>query len=395
MTPRPSRSRHQTTTASKPEACEQVGPPARAARLALLRRRARQDPDRHRAADVRLRRLPAVGHRHRDRPCAEQAREPVRAARRRRRETSTSAPTTRRADDDAHASPCRRSTPDVEPGDHDEPSPTATSLASRRPRSRPSPRHRSTRTSRRSSAARRSPSSRSPRSARSAATIVRRARACRTTTSRRARVTTPTRRCPASSATPRSPATARPSAHPFRHIDQLAPGDQIIVTMFTGDRFVYEVASTEIVGPDDYYVVTTTDPTVAELTLTSCDPMYTARNRIAVHAFLVALRVRPCRRADVLRPRSERQRELRLPVSTRRSRPESTDASASAGDVATVDNGLGRDDRLRRRRRRRRPTTEPVRGHRAGGSGQVRTRSATDGSTTTAPGCRSRCGAGR
>ena len=74
---------------------------------------------------------------------------------------------------------------------------------------------------------------------------------------------------------------------PFRHIDELAPGDEIIVTMFTGDRFVYEVASTEIVGPDDYFVVTTTDPTVAELTLTSCDPVYTARNRIAVHAFLV------------------------------------------------------------------------------------------------------------
>src|SRR5262249_9190601 len=55
----------------------------------------------------------------------------------------------------------------------------------------------------------------------------------------------------------------------------------------TGDRFVYKVSSTEIVGPDDYYVVTTTDPTVAELTLTSCHPAYTARERIAVHAFLV------------------------------------------------------------------------------------------------------------
>ena len=75
---------------------------------------------------------------------------------------------------------------------------------------------------------------------------------------------------------------------PFRHIDELDPGDEIIVTMFTGERFVYEVASTEIVGPDDYYVVTTTDPTVAELTLTSCHPVYTARNRIAVHAFLVS-----------------------------------------------------------------------------------------------------------
>jgi sortase A len=73
---------------------------------------------------------------------------------------------------------------------------------------------------------------------------------------------------------------------PFRHIDELEPGDEIIVTMFTGDRFVYEVMSTEIVGPDDYYVVTTTDPTVAQLTLTSCHPVYSARERIAVHALL-------------------------------------------------------------------------------------------------------------
>lgn len=73
---------------------------------------------------------------------------------------------------------------------------------------------------------------------------------------------------------------------PFARIDELVPGDEIIVTMLTGDRFVYEVASTEIVSPDDYYVVQTTDPTVAELTLTSCHPRWSARQRIAVHAFL-------------------------------------------------------------------------------------------------------------
>ena len=106
---------------------------------------------------------------------------------------------------------------------------------------------------------------------------------------------------------------------PFRHIDELEPGDEIIVTMLTGDRFVYEVASTEIVGPDDYFVVTTTDPTVAELTLTSCHPVYTARNRIAVHAFLVPSESGPGRRADVLRPRGERQRRRPARAETRRS----------------------------------------------------------------------------
>jgi sortase A len=73
---------------------------------------------------------------------------------------------------------------------------------------------------------------------------------------------------------------------PFRQVDELEPGDEIVVTMLTGERFVYDVTSTEIVGPDDYYVVTTRDPTVAELTLTSCHPEYSARERIAVHALL-------------------------------------------------------------------------------------------------------------
>jgi len=73
---------------------------------------------------------------------------------------------------------------------------------------------------------------------------------------------------------------------PFRHIDELEPSDEIVVTMLTGERFVYEVASTEIVSPDDYYVVTTRDPTIAELTLTSCHPEYSARERIVVHALL-------------------------------------------------------------------------------------------------------------
>lgn len=126
--------------------------------------------------------------------------------------------------------------------------------------------------------------------------------------------------------------------HPFFNIDELAPGDQIIVTMFTGDRFVYEVASTEVVGPDDYFVVTTTDPTVAELTLTSCDPKYTARNRIAVHAFLVADRSDPVGEPtfyDLEANGNESAAGGQDPAV----RPDSTDASASAGDVATVDAG--------------------------------------------------------
>jgi sortase A len=126
--------------------------------------------------------------------------------------------------------------------------------------------------------------------------------------------------------------------HPFFHIDELAAGDEIVVTMFTGDRFVYEVASTEIVGPDDYFVVTTTDPTVAELTLTSCDPKYTARNRIAVHAFLVPSVSDPVGEPTFydLEANGNQTAERGQDPAVR---PDSTDTSASAVDVATVDAG--------------------------------------------------------
>jgi len=73
---------------------------------------------------------------------------------------------------------------------------------------------------------------------------------------------------------------------PFFDIDDLVPGDEIIVTMLTGDRFVYDVTGTEIVSASDYWVVTTSDPNIAELTLTSCHPKYTARDRIVVHSLL-------------------------------------------------------------------------------------------------------------
>ncbi len=68
---------------------------------------------------------------------------------------------------------------------------------------------------------------------------------------------------------------------PFYDIDGVAPGDEIIVTTPAG-RFVYLATGQQIVGPSDYQVVATTDPTVATLTLTSCHPRYTARDRIVI-----------------------------------------------------------------------------------------------------------------
>jgi sortase A len=73
---------------------------------------------------------------------------------------------------------------------------------------------------------------------------------------------------------------------PFFDVDQLAAGDEIITTLLNGDRFVYEVTFVEVVSASDYAVVTTRDPDIAELTLTSCHPKYTARDRIVVHSVL-------------------------------------------------------------------------------------------------------------
>jgi sortase A len=72
---------------------------------------------------------------------------------------------------------------------------------------------------------------------------------------------------------------------PFHNVDKLEWGDEIIVTTLTG-RYVYLVSGQEIVSPSDYEVVTTVDPTVANLTLTSCHPKWTARERIIISSVL-------------------------------------------------------------------------------------------------------------
>jgi len=72
---------------------------------------------------------------------------------------------------------------------------------------------------------------------------------------------------------------------PFFDVDKLDTGDEIIVTTLTG-RYVYRVTGQQIVSPSDYQVISTTDPTTATLTLTSCHPKYTARERIIIFAEL-------------------------------------------------------------------------------------------------------------
>lgn len=68
---------------------------------------------------------------------------------------------------------------------------------------------------------------------------------------------------------------------PFRRINELDPGDPIVVSMPYG-RIRYEVEQTRIVDPDDYGV---TRPVGYErLVITGCHPLYSAAQRIVVFA---------------------------------------------------------------------------------------------------------------
>lgn len=72
---------------------------------------------------------------------------------------------------------------------------------------------------------------------------------------------------------------------PFRNVDKLQVGDEIRVTTLSG-VYVYKVTGQTIVEPSEYQVVATSDPTVANLTLTSCHPVFTARQRIVIFSEL-------------------------------------------------------------------------------------------------------------
>lgn len=72
---------------------------------------------------------------------------------------------------------------------------------------------------------------------------------------------------------------------PFNRIDELEPGDEILVTTARG-RFRYLVAERLIVDPSAVEVLEPVDGSNL-LTLTSCHPKYSARQRIIVRAALV------------------------------------------------------------------------------------------------------------
>lgn len=72
--------------------------------------------------------------------------------------------------------------------------------------------------------------------------------------------------------------------HPFYNLNELVPGDAIVLDTVQG-LFLYDVLSSVAVSPSDVAVVAPTPgPT---LTLTTCNPRYSAAQRLVVHAALV------------------------------------------------------------------------------------------------------------
>lgn len=71
--------------------------------------------------------------------------------------------------------------------------------------------------------------------------------------------------------------------HPFRHLDQLRIGDPLVVTTVQG-RFLYRVTKSFVVAPTNTSVIAPSSAN--ELTLTTCNPPYSAATRLVIRAVL-------------------------------------------------------------------------------------------------------------
>jgi len=77
---------------------------------------------------------------------------------------------------------------------------------------------------------------------------------------------------------------------PFYNLDELAPGDPVVITTTQG-VFTYKVTRSITVSPDDTSVM---DPSATpELTLTTCTPRFSASSRLVVQAALFSSAVSP------------------------------------------------------------------------------------------------------
>ena len=71
-------------------------------------------------------------------------------------------------------------------------------------------------------------------------------------------------------------------AHPFYNLNELGPGDSIYILTEQG-FFHYKVATSQVVAPTDVGVLDTV-PNQSTLTLTTCNPRYSAATRLVVIA---------------------------------------------------------------------------------------------------------------
>jgi sortase A len=85
---------------------------------------------------------------------------------------------------------------------------------------------------------------------------------------------------------------------PFYDLNELQPGDDIFITMPYG-TYTYRVTQQLIVSPRDIAVVGPTPD--AQLTLTTCNPRFSARQRLVIHSRLVVKRSSPARAKVPLR----------------------------------------------------------------------------------------------
>lgn len=72
---------------------------------------------------------------------------------------------------------------------------------------------------------------------------------------------------------------------PFGDLDRLEEGDELVLTTLAG-QFRYRVTGAEVVDPSAVYVVDTVDADRATLTLVTCHPRYSVKQRLIVRAEL-------------------------------------------------------------------------------------------------------------
>ncbi|WP_028045913.1 class E sortase [Cellulomonas sp. URHE0023] len=81
-------------------------------------------------------------------------------------------------------------------------------------------------------------------------------------------------------------------AKPFNRIAELKEGDPLVIRTTDNIWYVYRVTSTQIVDPSDVQVIAPVPgepgatPTERMITLTTCHPMFSARERYIVHGVL-------------------------------------------------------------------------------------------------------------